>query len=76
MGRTAKLSVAARQVGVHTATLKRWIRGGHLKGWQVGPGRLWYVDLDSLDNLIVGVTPEGMVQEAKRSAFRAFANGG
>lgn len=53
-----KCAEAARILGVCPETVRRWISAGVLHGVQVGLGRRWYVDADSLDECLQGVVPE------------------
>lgn len=32
------IAEVAKRLGVHQATLHRWVKAGQLEGWRVGPG--------------------------------------
>jgi len=36
------------------ATLYRYLKTGRLKGWRLGPGNRWLIDLDSIEALKKG----------------------
>ena len=40
---------AARLIGVHRATINRWLHTGALKGWQRGNGH-WLISLESVNS--------------------------
>lgn len=48
-GKLVRASVAARTLGLHVDTIRRWIRGGKIGGTR--QARRWYVFRDDLDKL-------------------------
>jgi excisionase family DNA binding protein len=49
--RLSSIAVAAAEYDVSTRTIRRWIAGGRLRGYRVGP-RLIKVDLSDVDAIL------------------------
>jgi len=43
----------ASMLKVHPGTVSRWLHQGHLRGIKIGPGGLWRVRSDVLQNFIL-----------------------
>jgi excisionase family DNA binding protein len=58
--RWTPLTLGAEHVGVSEKTLRRWIAGGILTGYRVGP-RMIRVDLDELEAIMRPIPSAGNV---------------
>lgn len=47
---TITVQEAAKHVGRHQETIKRWLREGTLRGRKIG--LVWFIDLDDLRSLL------------------------
>jgi hypothetical protein len=44
-----KLAEASRRYGVPPRTLRRWCAMDKVSCYRVGPGRIWYIDIQALE---------------------------